>query len=531
MIELRVNKQLPADVIVTEWQDLDISCTPPDGINLALTIEGAGYTIPLLPFLHPGDPSWHWQWTPRNTTGLVRLALKIYSPDGHIEQQHTPLTIAPRKLEQHHYEMLLDDLQRMLFVLLFTLRGSTTQAGMVPPSDMNQEDIPLLEIYTAFFVERSEELERAVSHIVRSPHTHLQHTTRRVPLGMAHTLVHPHDSLAFHMASNAERMGLHSEVVEPYSQDSADTYENRLLKHLLNELWRRVQTLTDIAAAQPSDRRAHTYRCADGCHKHLVEYFQSVGNRLHTLRTLPMLADVGTLNTIHGPTHVIRCSPAYRQVYRLWQELRRLPSVTVDTAHFSIPINDVAHLYEYWCVLQVVLVLLALPDAQIVQQQLVPHTAWSAGHGPWNLVVDAPLLVLLWRGLRLRLRYQPRYRPPSGSNPHSPLVSLDHRTHIPDLVLEIAAPSRPPMAVVFDAKYRLTPVGNVPEDALADAYTYLGSIGRTDGTHVVVASTIFSPYIGLGEHYASGVGVLPLLPGHRDALCTWLPAILEDIML
>jgi hypothetical protein len=115
--------------------------------------------------------------------------------------------------------------------------------------------------------------------------------------------------------------------------------------------------------------------------------------------------------------------------------------------------------------------------------------------------------------MHIRLRYQPRYRPIAQSDAPTLPGSLDSHTHIPDMALEVAYPDRDPTVIVLDAKYRLSESGAVPADALADAYTYLGGIGLPTGARAAHAALLLYPGAGGGERYASGVCLVPMLPG------------------
>ena len=127
----------------------------------------------------------------------------------------------------------------------------------------------------------------------------------------------------------------------------------------------------------------------------------------------------------------------------------------------------------------------------------------------------------------LALRYQARYRPRRRSDAPDALVSLDRHTRVPDLTIELRRGADTPYVLVLDAKYRLDASGGVPEDALADAYAYRGSIGRASGEPAVRAAVLLYPGRGLPELYANGVGAMPLLPGDSEALRVWLQEQLD----
>jgi large subunit ribosomal protein MRP49 len=232
----------------------------------------------------------------------------------------------------------------------------------------------------------------------------------------------------------------------------------------------------------------------------------------------------------------MRRDTPYRQIYSWWQELTQVPFLHVESPLFQLPIHDMPRLYECWCVLQVVQAVLSLPGATVQRHSLLTQRMSAApAQSPYLtsrllLREDAPLLVLHWRWLRLRLRYQPRYRPVDGQPGAATLSSLDRHTHVPDLTLELeplAGIEQPPTLLVFDAKYRLSEQGGVPADALADAYTYLGSIGTPGGARAVQRVALLYPGPQAAEHYPSGVSLLPLLPGDTEALQSWLLRMLD----
>jgi large subunit ribosomal protein MRP49 len=93
---------------------------------------------------------------------------------------------------------------------------------------------------------------------------------------------------------------------------------------------------------------------------------------------------------------------------------------------------------------------------------------------------------------------------------------------VPDLAIEVRQAGAPPRALLLDAKYRLDADGRgVPQDALADAYTYFGAIGCA-GQRATIGALLLYPGTGAPERYPSGVGTIPLLPGSTETLAEQL---------
>jgi hypothetical protein len=229
---------------------------------------------------------------------------------------------------------------------------------------------------------------------------------------------------------------------------------------------------------------------------------------------------VPPLGAYRGPTPRMQRDPEYRTVYRVWRLLRRRPLIAWDAATIAIPVGELHRLYERWCAASVAMALLELPGHSAIAQALLrdegDEQLLALPEGEPLVVLEAP------GGARLSLRYQARYAPRGA-----PLRSLDRHTRVPDLALEIVRPGGELSVLVLDAKYRLDATGGVPEDALADAYSYLGSIGATGGGRAAIACALLYPGRGRPEIYASGTAAIPLLPGDDRALREWLGDVLE----
>ncbi len=548
-LDLRINEQpcttTAAPHTIAEWEPVEFACTPPPGATVTLAIGGALQRTTLQPFLRPGDAAWRWHWNPQNSIGRVAVKVCITWPDGSSEQLHAALEVVPRKIDQECYTLLLRDLQRSLAHVLTSLQGALVGGRFVPPAAVppaNRSSTEhMLDVYARLFGEQFATLERVVRRIARQPHTTLCHTTHRVEPGTAYDLSQPPaptGSAAPAVLLEREpgdTIPVPATIDQPHSYPTTDTPENRLVLRLLDELRRRA-----LAIAELAERERHIAGSAA-----IAEQCRAAAQRLDALRALPFLAEVqGSPAAVallpRGATHVMQRNPEYRLIYRMWRDLPRDPIIDIASDMLHLPLAELPLLYERWCLLQMIAAVLALPEVRVCSQSLAGAERGERGEcsGHIALVQDHPLLVLEWRGTRLHLRYQPRYAPPAqrqravgSAPPPPPLCSLDSHTHIPDMALEMVAPDGTPAAVVLDAKYRLKEGGGLPHDALADAYTYLGSIGLPGGVRATRAVALLYPGEGAAEHYASGVAVLPLLPGSttplHDLLHTLLPHLLQ----
>jgi large subunit ribosomal protein MRP49 len=469
-----------------EGQAAELSAVPPPGATLELAVNGA----PIEPFLRPGDRSWRWRWVAPGAAGDFPVLLSVRWPDGASTQQRAVLAVQPRKLDLDAYAALLDDLQRLGRALALALGGGAAPART--PAELDLSPPTLAEELHGTFGSELARLAGAVARLARRPPDRLRSGVEEQPLGQLQDA-----AKLLELRPAQETATLRS------STPSYDSYEARLLRRLLETLWRRLERLAAQPALPPE----------------AVERIVAARAQLRALRAAPFLAEVPPLTAFRGPTPRMQRDPEYRLVFNAWRQLRRRPLLSWDAATLSLPLADLPRLYERWCAASVALALLELPGLALRAQALLVDDDEAQ---LLALPEERPLVVLAAPdGAELRLRYQPRYRP-SGA----PLRSLDRHTRVPDLALEIVRPGEAPRVAVLDAKYRLDATGGVPEEALADAYSYLGSIGHPDGGRATLGVALLYPGRGSAESYPSGVAALPLLPGNAVALRAWLSGLL-----
>lgn len=558
MIEITLDNQVELPTIA-EHAPVEFVCAAAPSERLTLDVEGQV----LEPFLRPGEALWRWRWSPGAAVGLRRV--RLVSDAG--ATREWPLRVAPRKIDAERYEALIEDVQRAAYGLAATLAGAGAEgAALERGAPWRQSPA---EEYYALLEGRLDRFERAVRRIAQRPRERLRGVSDPLPLGQAAGLsaaalaalprgqfdAAPPEVAADLQAALRPGGGvLPRDVAAERSRPTTDLYEHQLLRHLLALLARHARFVGALAereaarlaageayASAPAARRLRAEQIAAGC--------GAARHTIRELRVLPFLAEVGPLASFRGATPLLQRDPAYREVYQMWQALRQRPALTFDSPLFALPIADLPQLYEGWCAIQVACALLDMGG--VVREQRLAERRPERGDDDLEWVVAlsdrAPLLVIERGGQTLTLRYQPRYRPlrdkettrqGEKANPDLPvslspgrassrLGSLDRHTRVPDLSVEVRSPNGEVVALLLDAKYRLDPDGRgVPEDALADAYTYLGAIGAA-GQRATVGALLLYPGAGAPERYPSGVGSIPLLPGRidplREALADWLP--------
>lgn len=540
-ISLSLNQTDPLPTL-TEHQPIEFSCAARAHTDLALTVNGQV----LEPFLRPNETVWRWRWNPGALVGLHQVVLTIHQATG--ETQRTwSVRVHPRKVDQERYEALLADLQQVTYRLIFTLTGGSAEGASFAAQHTDMRSP--IEDYFALFEQRFASFEHAVRRIADRPREHHRDTRRQVRLDQATVIdadvmatipLGTFDAAPPNVASDLQealRPGgglLPRAVSENSSRPTTDSYEHRLLKHLLWLLLRRASVIDDLV--QRTIAREATfagYRASGNIQsarlQHIATHCTDIIRKLQALRAHPLLADVGMLTTFCGATPLLQRDAAYREIYRMWQALHRTPHITVDSPLFSLPITDLPRLYECWCVLQVAQALLdcggTLKEQQLLTQSPTRDTATERSYTV-ALTEQTPLLVITSGTSTLTLRYQPRYRP-TTTPADARLCSLDRHVRIPDIAIEICTQGSPPRVLILDAKYRQDPDGtSIPQDALAEAYAYFGAIGYASQRATTGAFLLY-PGTHKPELYPSGVGAIPLLPGDITHLTGILAAQLH----
>jgi large subunit ribosomal protein MRP49 len=242
-----------------------------------------------------------------------------------------------------------------------------------------------------------------------------------------------------------------------------------------------------------------------------------MARRLTRYRAADFLEGVPASVVWRGPSERMRRNPHYRRIAQLWRLVHERPFVAVHSPAFALPLNDIPTLYEQWCLLEVARV---LPSCgTIVDQDLLRHegaTEPDGGAMNWHVRIgeNRPLLRIARSDVKhLALWYRRRYKTDEGHGER--LGSLDPFLRVPDIVIEVTGAGAVPAVLVFDAKYRVSPAGGIPEDALADAYTYHQALGY-GGQQVSRGAFLLFP--GEAGFVAGDVGAVALVPGRTAGL-------------
>lgn len=524
-----------------EWQPLDISCPPPpDVVGAELQIGDLALGPPTATL---GDPTWRWRWNPQHAVGLFPARLRLRLASGTTQEVPFELRVVPRKLDIERYEALIQAVQQDAVALVYALSGGREGATLRPPDPSGRS---LVEEYYTLVERHVAEAVVLTRQIAERPHQSLARQSTTIGLSEAERL----DVAALADVARGPLDDVAADLVPPLqaalrpagrtrggplprtlrasrASSSADVLEHRLLKALLQQLlWRTA--FVRILVRRELQRRQRNAQVIDGATLTPLDGWQErCQSALRSLRQClaqPWLEPVGSLGAarLAGPTHLMRHDPRYRRLYALYRAIQSTPFVALDSPTLWLPIQELPALYEQWCALQVLRAL--LPLGTVIEQRLLSRSdaddgAYRAPRWTLRLRQDGPLLRLqLSDGTRLALCYQRRYQPQPPTS--RTLGALDPFVRIPDVAIELERDDQPPRVLIFDAKYRVSPDGGVPQDALDDAYAYRGAIGVA-GTRATLGAWLLFP----GQRTlstADQVGALPLLPDRTAALRTLL---------
>ncbi len=535
---LRLNGMPTSDgQLVSDTLPVEITCEPVVGAVAARLLIGDDDLGP--PRLTLGDPLWRWTWQPRGRVGSFAARLSTRDAKGVEEVRAYPVALAPAKIGDDQFEALLRGIQQAASALIFALHGGGVSMA---PSPEGRGPRAVLEDYWTRLAQEARLVTTLVRSLERRPYRRVQYVSSERPLAeiveargetIARLAERPLDEPmalrggpgARRLAHIAGRGGLPRSLPVRETVTDAHLPEHQLLARVLAELLSRCLYLrAELRREIRWRERGEAAGRDDVALRALVEWDMQAGavaRSLQRARSVDFLAGVEPARQPKGTTPLMQRDARYRRIGRLWRALTDRPVVALQSPAFDLPVRDLPTLYELWCLLEVASVLGTIGTA--IEQRLVETvTEEHAGiqRSVWKVqpVEDRPLLRRrLPGGAELALYYRRRYQPRGGEG--GELGSLDPFLRIPDIVIEVVRPADRPSVLILDAKYRVAANGGVPEDALADAYAYHGSVGYQGQLASEGACLLFP---GTERFEAGGVAALPTLPGQTSALGEWV---------
>jgi hypothetical protein len=254
---------------------------------------------------------------------------------------------------------------------------------------------------------------------------------------------------------------------------------------------------------------------------------------IERLLALPVFAAVQGLPPSGFASLTLLSQTGYAEAYRAITVVQL--GLNVEGNLFDLSVSDVHDLYEAWCFIQLVRMVVAMDVAT---------------------VDSANLLQIEESGIRVRLRRGERSSISLESIARKVTISYNHQypgltgAQRPDIVLRIEHANWPSLIVVLDAKYRIDGseryrnefgTAGPPQDAVNALHRYRDAIvvesaQRGIERPVVKGAALFplsaDESIGFATSRlfraleALGIGALPFLPGNTEHVAIWLNSLL-----
>jgi hypothetical protein len=464
--------KLAAEVAVSEADRFALDFWPEGGavevqvlvgdVVVASTL-GTGEIPRIEPSRTPAGPELqleaHGHWC-ADWVGLAELSVMLRSAEGDWRTiVIQPLAVTASKIAAAEFDRLYDDLQRHAPAVLFDVYGkthlglrSTQTLGVVAPLARWQRLRATVQA-----------LEPHLHRLARQPAAK-QRTTfvrEQAYAGAAVTeatlaeISHDPSLLSRQGAALVLREQLREQVRRDYHLPEHQTLADVLvtLRAELAELRERMQT--EIAER---DERAR-WRMPE--EQPRVQELRRTLDELQKLDALlvrwtgwPFLPPGRLLTQPPASTPLFRQHPLYHRVFRVLAEHGRTFSQSRQVPQWKTRIRSLPVLYEWWCALRVVQILSAglTPIASGGKPFFLAHAEGGTGL-TINLAPDQEVNFSDRHGFRVRLRYQPEFRPMQ-------ILSYD-KLLTPDLALELYPAGRtlpgPALTIILDAKYTVRP--------------------------------------------------------------------------
>lgn len=298
---------------------------------------------------------------------------------------------------------------------------------------------------------------------------------------------------------------------------SYDTFENRMIKHILNLVIRKLSKV--------QNKYTKLKRRKDDAALHIMEQMKK---QIRQRANVGFLSTVGTLHTTNVLSLVMNMAPGYKDVYKYY--LMMMKGLSLEGEIFKISSKNLAELYEYWCFIK-------LNSLLKKKYALISQNIIQAEHNG--------LFVRLKKGQQAKMEY---FNPCGGEKFHllynRSYKNLPTGTQKPDTVLSLMKEnSKVEYKYIFDAKYRINGKREGPEEEDINAmHRYRDAIVQANKENANYEKMVFGAYVLFPYHneqryvfhpfYESiqkvNVGGFPFLPTATSLVENFLEELIED---
>ncbi|MEA1896406.1 MAG: DUF2357 domain-containing protein [Bacteroidota bacterium] len=453
----------------------------------------------------------------RNFVGLLkigRLQLKIHN----------------KKISNELYEVMLSELAEQYASLVFSFG---TPVGQHYSKSAPGEDPAFIEylFLKKYLLGQSPDLDAINALFLHNPHCIFKTETIRCAIQDCHTadaaIIHSimrsptvslrqgHPLLQTRLGSifNA-RVGSRlfpSETARVVKYETVDTNENRFIKHFMQELLRKIESL----------QRELVPGNGSSLNPDIQDDLNTLRQKIFHFLSLGMWQEVGPLKFIPANSQVLQKRDGYRQLFSLYSLLQLATSCDFLQTDFDhlVETKDVPTLYEYWCFFQIKNILDTISSASSIDQII--------NKNPLEYTLTTALKIIYKNGINLffnktfsgssGVRNNDEYNDKSFSLGES----FSHNLQ-PDIVIEINN-----RIIIFDAKYKGKRGGFYceeddgtisawKEEDIDKMHTYRDAIKNVKGSYILFPgqkSALFPAHNS--RNYFEGVSALSLRPGQE----------------
>jgi len=457
---------------------------------------------------------------PASGTGAYELRLT----HGDQRQELLGCRIESRKIDAAAYAALLHELEsRLPASIVIGLRRMGALAGVTvsePGQSALGEELVKLRRAVAGTDARPG-LAAILKEVARDPH--------QVPIGGEAWVerkrarrVHPSRLAQVARAGNLDPDGVPLRLPEMRPAESADVYENRLLKTFAEQVELRLGRLETALRRRPSSRTRE--RLLREC-RELEEALRPAARAAHFLAAVESLRHVPDRLSM-----VLLRRPAYRAALEGLLDLRRRAGARLEEPRLEAPLEQLPHLYETWGALQAIDSLLELGQElgfRVIRQDVVVRE--PSGVFIRVPIGNRPALELRRESDDTVVRLIPQRHYESDSIPYR---SASFRQK-PDIAVEVERPGERGSICIFDPKYKLRGEdvgedGKPKKEDVDTMHAYRDAIRDGEGRRVVRHAAILYP--GPSKAFGDGLGAISAVPGATTSLREELRAVLTSAL-
>ena len=500
---------------------------------------------------------------PGNYVGLLKLELLDKESEATVAIKH--IEVCSEKLDyESEYRWMLEDIADRCADFLLQLESPVEQT--FAPDDETNEATLAQRLYFLKGLLGSEEFQLAIQRIVANPNTRWRSEHRSIDVRQSRRLGR-HEVRQFASASRRLKLPSNhalSSVMESIPEritvhdkrDTADTPENRFVKHALNQFLQTLEGFVDRLNAKSADKYPNLK--SEICEL-IEELEETLAHDLFKQVSLP------TLLPLNSP--VLQRKEGYRQVLRAWTlfELAAKLSWSGGDDVYAAGKRDAAALYEYWVFFK----LLDLVANQFKLDDPPVHDLINSKDLVLKLKAGKHLPIKgTYHGAGRALKIQFSYNRTFGIAKDYPAPGSWSRQMRPDYTLSLwPANFRQDEAetqelithVHFDAKYKVDNLsklfgqadiphdkegqeldtekteqraGNYKRADLLKMHAYRDAIRRSAGAYILYPGSEEKNFTGFHE-LLPGLGAFPLRPNKTNdgsqALSSFLKEIVEHV--